>query len=46
MSEGSNRRVPGALFAISGVLYLVRGLMGLGSPVYYNPSTLLTMPLW
>jgi len=40
VSEGSKRRVPVALFATSGVLYLARGLMELGSPVHYNPSTL------
>jgi len=32
--------VPVALFATSGVLYLARGLMDLGSPMYYDPSTL------
>lgn len=52
MSEGSSRRVPAALFAISGVLYLVRGLMDLGSPAYANAATLfdyaavVTTTLW
>jgi hypothetical protein len=52
MSEGSNRRVPAALFVISGVLYLTRGLIELGSPAYFNPSTVfdytavVTTTLW
>lgn len=40
MIERVSRRVPVALFAISGVLYLVRALMGLGNPLYYDPATL------
>ena len=40
MSEGSRGRVPGALFGIGGVPYLVRGLMDLGSPAYSNAATL------
>jgi hypothetical protein len=41
-----------ALFAVSGVLYLARGLMDLGSPAYSNASTLfdytavVTTTLW
>jgi len=38
--ERVSRRVPVALFAISGVLYLVRALMDLGNPLYYDPATL------
>lgn len=34
------RRLPSMLFAAAGFAYLVRALLDLGSPVYYDPSTM------
>ncbi len=34
-------RAPAVLFALSGASYIVRALMDLGSPTYYDPVTLL-----
>jgi len=36
---------PAALFGTSGVLYLARGLMDLGSLMYYGPRRCSTTPL-